>query len=205
MADSSPANVLKGRTLALLGVPGALKDQAAACLAALGADSVSLQLDGKPGPEVADLKEEARVAAALERVSAALGNSDAIIFVGRDLCSDEDMADFIEEGVGSYHFCLKLAKRLCAKAGTDVVALAGAGAAGEDGALAADIRNGWLRQMSMVAATEGGPLEPPLLANVVYVSGEPGAEASNSLKALLARLLARPQGYVTGTALSLRL
>ena len=201
--------------MVLAGESGALKEQAAACLAALGAQSVSLELDGATGPLVADLTEESRVTAALDRVAATLGSADAIVFVGRDLADGEDMAGFIEESIGSYHFYLKLAKRLRANAATDVVVLAGASAAGEhaagkdaaggDAALAADIRNGSLRQMSMVAASEGGPLDPPLLVNAVYVSGEPRAAASDSLKALLARLLARPQGYVTGTTLSVSL
>lgn len=203
MAASSPASPLAGRTLALAGAPGALKDQVAACLAALGAHWISLQLDGKTGPQIADLKEESRIAAALGRTAAAVKDADAIIFVGRDLGQGEAMADFIEEGIGSYHFHLKLAKRMRAKAATDLMALAGASAVGEDAALAADMRNGWLRQMTMVAASEGGPLNPPLLANVVYVSGAPPTAASDSLRALLARLLARPQGYVTGTALRL--
>ncbi len=205
MAGSSPASVLEGRTLALAGEPSALKDQVAACLAALGAQLANLELDGETGPEAADLKEEDRVAAALDRIAPSLGNADAIVFVGRDLRPGEDMADFIEESIGSYHFHLKLAKRLCAKAATDLVTLAGASAAGEDAALAAEIRNGSLRQMSMVAALEGGPMDPPLLANGVFVSGQPGIEASDSLKALLARLLARPQGYMTGTTLTVRL
>ena len=59
--------------------------------------------------------------------------------------------------------------------------------------------------MSLVAASEGGPLEPPLLANAVIVSGQPSGEPSASLTALLGRLLARPQGYVTGTSLAVGL
>ena len=205
MADSSQANELTRRTVVLAGESGALKEQAAACLAALGTQSVSLELDGATGPLVADLTEESRVTAALDRVAATLGSADAIVFVGRDLAAGEDMAGFIEESIGSYHFYLKLAKRLRANAATDVVALAGASATGEDAALAADIRNGSLRQMSMVAASEGGPMEPPLLVNTIYVSGVPRAAASDSLQALLAHLLARPQGYVTGTTLSVSL
>ena len=205
MTDCSQAGVLKHRTVVLAGESGALKDQAAACLAALGAESVNLELDGETGPLVADLKEESRVTAALDRIAGALDNADAIVCVGRDLAAGEDMAEFIEESIGSYHFYLKLAKRLRANAATDVVALAGAAAAGGDAALAADIRNGSLRQMSMVAASEGGPLDPPLLVNAVYVSGAPREAVSDGLKTLLAHLLARPQGYVTGTALSVSL
>lgn len=205
MAASSPADPLAGRVLGLVGQPGALREQTAACLAALGANSVGIPLDGLSGPEAADLKEETRLAAALDRVAAALGGADALVFVARDLDDGEDLADFIEESIGSYHFCLKLAMRLRTKAAIDVVALAGASAVGRDAALAADIRNGALRQLSKVAAAEGGPQTPPLLANVVYASGAPPLKASSSLQALLARLLARPQGYVTGTTLGLRL
>lgn len=231
MADSLPANSLQGRTLILAGGSGALRNQAGACLAALGAELVNLESDGKSGPGIADLKEENRVAAALDRIAEALDPVDAIIFVGRDLTDGEDMAEFIEESIASYHFYLKLAKRLGAKAAMDVVALAGAGANGEAAGLAADVRNGALRQMSLVAASEGGPMRPPLLVNAVFVSGEPQAEASHdnagsvvreqrgmkyvsgtptvepspSLTALMARLLARPQGYITGTTLNVSL
>ncbi len=205
MADSSQADALEGRTVALAGESGVLKDQVAACLDALGAVPVRLQSGAFPGPEIADLKVEGRVAAALGQAEAALGGCDAVVFVGRDLTNGEDMAAFIEESIGGYHFCLKLAKRLRARAPADVLAVAGASAEGERPALAADIRNGALRQMSLVAASEGGPLDPPLLVNAVYVSGEPGVGASASLTALLARLLKRPQGYVTGTTLSIGL
>ena len=205
MADSSQADALEGRTVALAGEPGALKDQVAACLGALGAESVRLQSDASAGPEIADLKVEERVKAALDRVEAVLGGADAIVFVGRDLVEGEDMAAFIEESIGGYHFCLKLAKRLCARKATDVLAVAGASARGERRGLAADVRNGALRQMTLVAASEGGPLTPPLLANVVYASGEPGVLTSESLATLLARLLRRPQGYVTGTTLGVEL
>lgn len=205
MADSSQADALEGRTVALAGESGVLKDQVAACLDALGAVPVRLQSGASPGPEIGDLKVEGRVAAALGRAEAALGGCDAVVFVGRDLANGEDMTAFIEESIGGYHFCLKLAKRLRARAAMDVLAVAGASTGREQPALAADIRNGALRQMSLVAASEGGPLDPPLLVNAVYVSGEPGVEASASLTALLARLLRRPQGYVTGTALSIDL
>ena len=209
MADSSPADALGGRTVVLAGEAGALRDQAAACLAALGADSIDVRLDGAIGLGVADFKEEDRVAAALDRVAAAVAGAEALVFVGRDLRDGEDLADFIEESIASYHFHLKLAKRLRARAAMDVVALAAASAAGEEAALAADIRNGALGQMSMVAASEGGPMNPPLLANAVYVSGAPNGLPngwpSDSLRALLARLLVRPQGYVTGTSLTVSL
>ena len=205
MADSSPVNALEGRVVALAGEPGMLKDQVAACLGALGAESVRLQSDASAGPEIADLKVEERVKAALDRAEAVLGGADAIVFVGRDLAEGEDMAAFIEESIGGYHFCLKLAKRLCARKATDVLAVAGASARGERRGLAADVRNGALRQMTLVAASEGGPLTPPLLANVVYASGEPGVLTSESLATLLARLLRRPQGYVTGTTLGVEL
>ncbi|MCY4565146.1 MAG: hypothetical protein OXE40_11810 [Gammaproteobacteria bacterium] len=205
MADSSQANPLEGRTVALAGEPGALKDQVAACLDALGAVSVRLQSDASAGPEIGDLKVEDRVTAALDRAERVLGGSDAVVYVGRDLADGEDLAAFIEESIGGYHFNLKLAKRLRARAATDVVVVAGASAGEEQPALAADIRNGALRQITLVAASEGGPLSPPLLVNAVYVSGAPGPEASASLTALLARLLGRPQGYVTGTALGIRL
>ena len=205
MADSSQADMLEGRTVALAGEPGVLKDQVAACIDALGAVSVRLQSGGPTGPEIADLKVEGRVSAALARAEAALDGCDAVVFVGRDLANGEDVAAFIEESIGGYHFCLKLAKRLRAHAATDVLAVAGVSAGREQPALAADIRNGAFRQMSLVAASEGGPLDPPLLVNAVYVSGEPGVGASASLTALLARLLRRPQGYVTGTTLSIGL
>ncbi len=205
MADSSLADSLRDRILVLAGEVGPLRDQAAACLAALGAYAIEVGSDGAVGLEVAELKEEARVGAALDRAVAAVGGADALVFVGRDLREGEAMADFIEETIASYHFHLKLAKRLRAQAPTDVVALTGASAAGDEAALAADIRNGALRQMSLVAASEGGPLKPPLLANAVIVSGQPSGEPSASLTALLERLLARPQGYVTGTLLTVGL
>ena len=215
MADSSPADALRGRTVVLAGEAGALRDQAAACLVDLGAWVVNVGPDGAVGLDVADLKTESQVSVALDRVAAAVGRADAVIFVGRDLRDGEQVANFIEESIASYHFHLKLAKRLRVQAATDVVALSGAPAADEEAALAADIRNGSLRQMSLVAASEGGPLRPPLLANAVIVSSQPtggaqGAplsskEPSASLAALLARLLARPQGYVTGTSLSVAL
>lgn len=205
MADSSLADSLRDRILVLAGEVGPLRDQAAACLAALGAHAIEVGSDGAVGLEVAELKEEARVGAALDRAVAAVGGADALVFVGRDLREGEAMADFIEETIASYHFHLKLAKRLRAQAPTDVVALTGASAAGDEAALAADIRNGALRQMSLVAASEGGPLKPPLLANAVIVSGQPSGEPSASLTALLERLLARPQGYVTGTLLTVGL
>ncbi|MYE86017.1 MAG: hypothetical protein F4X31_07235 [Gammaproteobacteria bacterium] len=219
MADSSPVDPLGGRTVVLAGEPsageregaplagegGALRDQAEACLAALGARIVSVAMDGAVGPAVADLKAEVRVQAALERVAAFVGSADALVFVGRDLREGEGIADFIEESIASYHFHLKLAKRLRVQAATDVVALAWSSATGEEAALAADIRNGALRQMSLVAASEGGPLKPPLLANAVTVSGEATENPSGSLTALLGRLLARPQGYVTGTSLAVAL
>ena len=205
MADSSPADPLGGRTVVLAGEAGALRDQAQACLAALGAQAIEVSLDGTFGPSVADLKAEARVSAALDRVAAAVDGADALVFVGRDLQDGEQMADFIEESIASYHFHLKLAKRLRIQAATDVVALTGASATGEQAELAADIRNGALRQMTLVAASEGGPLKPPLLANAVTVVGQASGEPSPSLSALLARLLARPQGYVTGTSLSIAL
>ena len=205
MAVSSPANPLEGRIVALAGEPGALKDQVAACLGALGAVSIRLQSDASAGPQVADLKAEDRVTTALDRAEAILDGCDAVVFVGRDLAGSEDLGTFIEESIGGYHFCLKVAKRLRSRAATDVLAVAGASAQGEQPALAADVRNGAFRQMSLVAASEGGPLTPPLLVNAVQVSGEPGPEASASLTALLARLLRRPQGYVTGTQLSIRL
>ena len=205
MADSLPADPFRGRTIVLAGEAGALRDQVQACLVALGASAVEVSLDGAVGPGVADLKAEARVSAALDGVAAAVDGADALVFVGRDLQDGEQMADFIEESIASYHFHLKLAKRLRSQAAVDVVALTGASAAGEEAALAADIRNGALRQMSLVAASEGGPLQPPLLANAVIVSGQPMAEPSASLANLLARLLARPQGYVTGTSLSVAL
>ena len=205
MADSSPADPLGGRTVVLAGEAGALRDQAQACLAALGARTIEVSLDGTAGPSVADLKAEARVSAALDRVATAVHGADALVFVGRDLQDGEQMADFIEESIASYHFHLKLAKRLRIQAATDVVALTGASATGEQVALAADIRNGALRQMTLVAASEGGPLKPPLLANAVTVVGQASGEPSPSLSALLARLLARPQGYVTGTSLSIGL
>ena len=199
------ASGTEGRTVVLARAPGALSDQAAACLTALGCQSILLELDGRSGPEVADLKEQGRLGPALDRVAGACGTADAIVFVGRDLREGEDVAEFIEESIASYHFYLKLAKRLRVNGATDVLALAPASAVGEDAALAADIRNGALRQMSKVAASEGGPMAPPLLVNTLFVSGEPRAGASGSLKALLARLLARPQGYVTGTELRVRL
>ena len=209
MADSLPVDALRGRTVVLAGEAGPLRDQAAACLAALGAQAIEVGSDGAVGLEIADLKEEARVGAALDRVTVAVGRADALVFVGRDLRDGEAMAGFIEETLASYHFFLKLGKRLRAQAATDVVALTGASAAGEEAALAADIRNGALRQMSLVAASEGGPLKPPLLANAVTVSGEAtpraGEDTSASLTALLGRLLARPQGYVTGTSLTVGL
>lgn len=205
MADSSQVELLVGRRVVLAGEPGLLRDQAGACLAALGAESVGLQWDGETGPEVDEIKQEERLARALDRVAAALGNTDAIVYVGRDLRAGEDMAAFIEEAIGGFHFTLKLAKRLREKSATDVVALAGDAAAGEDAALAADIRNGALRQLCLVAASEGGPMTPPLLVNAVFASGEPGTAVSESLKSLLARLLARPQGYVTGTSLRVSL
>ena len=198
-------SALQGRTVALAGEAGALKDQVAACLDTLGAVLVRLQSNASTGPEIADLKIEERLKASLDRAEAVLGESDAIVYVGRDLAGGEDLAAFIEESIGGYHYCLKLAKRLCVRAATDVVAVARASAGGEQPALAADIRNGALRQMTLVAASEGGPLSPPLLANAVQVSGESGAEASASLTALLARLLGRPQGYVTGTVLRIEL
>ena len=205
MADSSPVNALGGRTVVLAGDPESLRDQVEACLAALGARIVKVGMDGAVGPAVADLKAEARVQAALERVAAFVGSADALVFVGRDLGDGERVADFIEESIASYHFNLKLAKRLRVQAATDVVALAWSSATGEKAALAADIRNGALRQMSLVAASEGGPLQPPLLANAVTVSGEATEGPSDSLTALLGRLLARPQGYVTGTSLAVAL
>ena len=205
MADSLPVDALRDRTLVLAGEAGSFRDQAAACLAVLGAHVIEVGSDGAVGLEVAELKEEARVGAALDRAVAAVGGADALVFVGRDLRDGEAMADFIEETIASYHFNLKLAKRLRAQAPTDVVALTGASAAGDEAALAADIRNGALRQMSLVAASEGGPLKPPLLANAVIVSGQPSGEPSASLTALLERLLARPQGYVTGTSLTVGL
>ena len=234
MAVSSPVDTLGGRTIVLAGEPsageregtplagkepsageregaplagepGSLSDQAEACLAALGARTVKVGMDGAVGPAIADLKAEARVSAALDRVAAAVDGADALVFVGRDLRNGEQMADFIEESIASYHFHLKLAKRLRTQAATDVVALTGASATGEEAALAADIRNGALRQMTLVAASEGGPLKPPLLANAVTVSGEATKHPSDSLTALLGRLLARPQGYVTGTSLAVAL
>ena len=209
MADSSPVDPLRGRTVVLAGEAGTLREQAEASLVALGASVVRVQLDGTAGLEAADLKEEARVGAALNRVAATVGDADALLFVGRDLRSGEAMASFIEESIASYHFHLKLAKRLRAKAAMDVLALARTSselaAAGQEAALAADIRNGALRQMTLVAASEGGPLKPPLLANAVLASGPPRNEPSESLTNLLARLLARPQGYVTGTSLTITL
>ncbi len=205
MAVSLPADALIGRTVVLAGEVGALRNQLAACLAELGARTVEIPMDGAAGPAVADLKAEARVQAMLEVVATSVGSADALVFVGRDLRDGEPTAEFIEECIASYHFHLKLAKRLRVRAATDVVALSGSSAAGEEAALAADIRNGALRQMSLVAASEGGPMEPPLLANAVTVSGLPGQAPSASLTALLARLLARPQGYVTGTSLSIAL
>ena len=205
MADSSPANALGGRTVVLAGEAGALRDQAEACLLGLGAHAMRVGLDGAAGLGAADLKEEARVSAALDRVAAAVDGADALVFVGRDLKDGEQVADFIEESIASYHFHLKLAKRLRTQAATDVVALTGASASGEEAALAADIRNGALRQMTLVAASEGGPLQPPLIANAVTVSGQPMEEPSASLTNLLGRLLVRPQGYVTGTSLSIAL
>ena len=205
MADSSPADALRGRTVVLAGEVGGLRDQAEACLVALGARVVNVGSDGAVELGVADLSKEVLVAAALDRVAAAVSRADAIVFVGRDLREGEQMADFIEESIAGCHFHLKLAKRLRTKAATDVVTLAGASAAGEEAALAADIRNGSLRQMTLVAASEGGPLQPPLIANSVHVSGQPNREPSASLMTLLARLLARPQGYVTGTSLSIAL
>ena len=205
MADSSLADSLRDRTVVLAGEAGPLRDHAAACLAALGAHAIEVGSDESVGLEIAELKEEAQVGAALDRVAAAVGRADAVVFVGRDLRDGEAMADFIEETIASYHFHLKLAKRLRVRAATDVVALTGKSAAAEEAALAADIRNGALRQMSLVAASEGGPLTPPLLANAVTVSGQPSGEPSASLTALLERLLARPQGYVTGTSLAIGL
>ena len=205
MADSSPAKALDGRTVVLAGEAGPLRSQVAACLAALDARAIEVGSNAAVGIDVDDLKEETRVQAALDRVVAAIGGADALVFVGRDLRDGEQMADFIEEIIASYHFHLKLAKRLRSQAPTDVVALTAASASGEEAALAADIRNGALRQMSLVAASEGGPLKPPLLANAVTVSGQPSKEVSISLTNLLARLLARPQGYVTGTSLTVRL
>ena len=161
MADSSPANALEGRTVALAGEPGALKDQVAACLDALGAVPVRLQSDASAGPEIADLKVEDRATAALDRAEAVLDGCDAIVFVGRDLADGEDMAAFIEESIGGYHLCLKLAKRLCARQATDVLAVAGALRKGvEQPGLAADVQNGALRQMTLVAATEGWATVP---------------------------------------------
>ena len=202
MADSSQASQFSGRTVVLAGGSGPLADQAASCVEALGATLVRLQLDGGGGPEVADLKQEKRLNAALDRVAAAAGAADSIVFVGRDLRIGEDVADFIEEAIGSYHFFLKLAKRLRERSATDMVAVAGDSASGEEAALAADIRNGALRQLTLVAATEGGPADPPLLVNAVFTSVPGGGAVSESLKSLLGRLLARPQGYVTGTTLS---
>ena len=94
MADSSQADPLEGRTVALAGEPGALKDQVAACLDALGAVSVILQSDAATGPEVADLKVEDRVTEALDRAERVLGGSDAVVYVGRDLADGEDLAAF---------------------------------------------------------------------------------------------------------------
>lgn len=205
MADFSLADALRGRTVVLAGEAGPLRDQAAACLAALGAQAIEVGSDCAVRLEIAELKEEARVGTALDRVAAAIDGADALVFVGRDLRDGEAMADFIEESIASYHFHLKLAKRQRVKAATDVVALTGESAAGEEAALAADIRNGALRQMSLVAASEGGPLKPPLLANALIVSGQPSGEPSASLTALLGRLLVRPQGYVTGTSLTIGL
>ena len=205
MADFSLADALRGRTVVLAGEAEPLRDQAAACLAALGAQAIEVGSDCAVRLEIAELKEEARVGTALDRVAAAIDGADALVFVGRDLRDGEAMADFIEESIASYHFHLKLAKRQRVKAATDVVALTGESAAGEEAALAADIRNGALRQMSLVAASEGGPLKPPLLANALIVSGQPSGEPSASLTALLGRLLARPQGYVTGTSLTVGL
>ncbi len=196
---------LENRTIAVVGQSGALKDDVAGCLGALGAACVSLQWDAVTGPDIAGLKVEERVVEALERVEATLGDADAIVFVARDLHLGEDVPQFIEESIAGYHFCLKLGKRLRARAATDVIALASASARQEQLALAADIRNGALRQMSLVAASEGGPLDPPMLVNTLYVTGETGLGTSASLPAMLARLLRRPQGYVTGTTLGIEL
>ena len=192
---------LTDRAVAVVGEPGALREDVNACLASLGATCVNLQWDGASGPDVAGLKAEERVAEALDRVLPTLDKADAVVFVGRDLADGENMAEFIEESIAGYHFCLKLGKRLRARSAVDVVAVAGAAAGEEQAALAADIRNGALRQMSLVAAAEGGPLDPPMLVNALYVDGDPGRGSAHGLSALLARLLRRPQGYVTGTTL----
>jgi len=205
MVDSLQADGLNGRIVALAGEAGPLKDQVEACLRVLGASPVSLQSNVAVGPRVADLKAENRVTEALGRAEAALDGADAVLFVGRDLAEDEDMASFIEESIGGFHFCLKLAKRLRARVPTDVLAISGASAPDEQAGLAADIRNGALRQMTLVAASEGGPLNPPMLANAVHVAGAAGTDASASLTTLFARLLRRPQGYVTGATLSVNL
>ncbi len=249
MVDSSPVDVLGGRTVVLAGEAGTLRDQAEACLAALGARAVKVAMDGVVGPAVTELRSEVRLQAALDRTVAFVGGAGALVFVGRDLRDGERIADFIEESIASYHFHLKLAKRLRVQVATDVVALAWSSATGEEAALAADIRNGALRQMSLVAASEGGPMQPPLLANAVTVVGQPGEPSageregpaprmkepsagereglaprmkagsagerewamltagrpSPSLTALIGRLLVRPQGYVTGTSLTVAL
>ena len=194
-------NNLEGRAVAVAGEPGALRDDVSASLESIGAGTKILQWDGETGPEVAGLKVEAQVAESLDRVMAATNNTDAVVFVGRDLADGEDMAEFIEETIAGFHFCLKLGTRLRKASATDVLAVASTTAEEEPAALAADIRNGALRQMCLVAATEGGPLDPPMLVNALFVSGNPGSGASESLSALLARLLRRPQGYVTGTTL----
>lgn len=187
-----------GRKIIIAAAPTVLADQCRQNIETLGAETVVLVPDGETSPGEADVRAEERVTPWLDRLGAELKGADSLIFIGAAWRGD--VVSFLENNIAGCLFYLKLAKRLQQAAPFDFLCITG-DVGGNDtkrvlAARAADMWQGASRQMMKIAATECGPLASPMVANQLVVSGSP------DLKAVLARLLSRPQGYVTGTSIA---
>ena len=192
-----PANVFEGRKMIVAAADTPLGGALQAGLEGLGADVVAISFDGKAGPIADDLREEDRVTPWLDQCAQAAQGADALIYAGVGWSGG--VLPTVETSIAGGLFCLKLAKRLQPETPFDVLFLAGAFGEGIEQVRAADMWEGASRQMMKTAASETGPLTPPMTANQVVVTGGGTAEA---LSPVLARLLARPQGYISGTTIS---
>ncbi len=186
MAAKALNKSLNGRAITLVGVAGDIVDQCRQSLTDQGANVTVVE------PPMADLFVEEKVDAALDGVSM---EADGIVFIPGAFTDAVD--SYVEECIGACLFALKLAMRSRANRPVDFLCLAGPTGAGEEAEIAQSIRDGALRQMVKVASAEGGPMDPPMTANVVFVAEEA------ALADMLNHLLGAPQSYVTGISLTL--
>lgn len=196
-----PANGLQDRRIIV--VSGAPLSQAlTVSVEASGGAVVPVAFDGQTGPSPDELRVEDQAQPWLGRVAEATQGADVLLYAGAAWPkNDKDGAvvPFIETSIAGGLFCLKLAKRLQPQAAFDVVFASGSLGDGVEAARAADMWQGASRQMMKTAASETGTLDPPMTASQLVVTGAGRAEA---LAPVLVRLIARPQGYISGTTIS---